>query len=222
MVSSRRGIRRFLPSAPAAFAAVACCAMALCFACCLLAPKVAHAAEGTPVVSVTSVNVGLFGIGSTSSLSESACDMTLPRFAPSVLSPAFTPEVIQVGKDCGMDWMCGITPCLCGSSDSWGGCSCNGLQDERPTYQAVSSDEGVVKVASAIGMTWLVPTGVGCADVTVTPSLRYHNGESAVIHVQVDGLQAADALVAGLVAVLVAAIVGMVVFVLRKKGRCVK
>lgn len=134
----------------------------------------------------------------------------LPRFAPLALTAVCSPASIEVGRDCGMDWMCGISPCLCGSADHWGGCSCNGLEEVSPQVSYTSSDEGVVRVVEALGRTWLVPAGAGEATVTASPSLRYHAGKDASFVVRVDGLQAGDATVAGVLAATVAVIVAAV------------
>lgn len=146
-----------------------------------------------------------------------AAALTVPRFAPSILNAACSPEHIEVGKDCGMDWMCGIEPCLCGSSDSWGGCSCNGLEEAHPAISATSTDEGVVRVVEAFGKTWLVPCGAGTANVTIMPSLRYHAAVPVTVSITVGGLQVADAFLGFFVVLIVAIVVGGIVMHRRMK-----
>ena len=75
------------------------------------------------------------------------------------VSASCDPETIEVGIDCGMEWMCGIWPCLCGSADAWGGCSCNGLETIAPDVSFSSSDEGVVRVQHVGDAVLLMPVG---------------------------------------------------------------
>ena len=166
-------------------------------------------------VRVEAVTTGLLGIDATAAVGEGGAGETLalPRFTPVAVSAACSPGVIDVGVDCGMPDMCGIDPCLCGSADAWGGCSCNGIEQVAPTVTYESSDQGVVRVEQAFGRAWLVPAGPGEATVTVTASLKYHETTTASVPVTVTGPAAADAAVGGIalaaVAVVIAAAFGV-------------
>lgn len=168
-------------------------------------------------VSAGETNVADASAGGAAAAGGEAHAVQLPRFAPLALAADCSPAIIEVGRDCGMEWMCGISPCLCGSADHWGGCSCNGLEEVSPQVVYTSSDEGVVRVVEALGKTWLLPTGSGEATVTVSPSLPYHAGQDAAFVVRVDGVRPGDALLAGAfaatVAVIVAAAFGICVIV---------
>lgn len=166
-------------------------------------------------VSVTSVSAGAFGIDATADVAggedgaaEAPAALALARFMPAALSTSCSPSSIDAGIDCGMDWMCGIEPCLCGSSDAWGGCSCNGTETVQPEVSYASSDEGVVRVAEAFGRTWLVPVGPGEAYVRVTASLEYHETTTVDVPVRIDGLALADAALAGCVLAAAAVVAG--------------
>ncbi len=208
--------------------AVAC---ALLGAAPALAPgqaRVAFAAQETPTVSVQGVSAQFLFLGESCELSavdaggeegeaaaskavaETESALELSRFAPLALNATCDPAAIEVGKDCGMDWMCGIEPCLCGSADHWGGCSCNGLETVKPQVTYASSDEGVVRVVQAFGRLWLVAAGDGVATVTATPDLRYHAGQPVSFTVEVGGFRLADALLAGMIVAAVAICVGIV------------
>lgn len=178
----------------------------------------------TPQLSVTSVSCGLPGLQQTLGANESdSLDqaLQLARLCPLQISATCNPSSIQAGIDCGMDWMCGIDPCLCGSADEWGGCSCNGLQEEFPVVGFTSSDESVVRVVEFAGSSWLVPTGVGEATVQVNTSLRYHDPQDFSFTVQVDSLQYADMLLIG-VSVLIIALIVLVVALVRKPRKSTK
>lgn len=178
--------------------------------------------EPEPVV-VEEVAAGAFGVESRSAVRDGAASLAAPRFCPVALSASCSPASIQKGIDCGMDWMCGIYPCLCGSADAWGGCSCNGLEEVAPTLVWTSSDEGVVRVAQAAGSTWLVPAGPGTATVTCTASLSYHEDAAVSIAVEVGGPTAADAALFGLAALAAVAAVAAALGIRRlARGRAAK
>ncbi len=149
-------------------------------------------------VEVLRVSAGAFGAESTAPLADGAGELALPRFCPVALSAECDPASIEAGVDCGMDWMCGIEPCLCGSADAWGGCSCNGLETTVPAVAYASSDEGVVRVAEAAGRVWLVPVAPGTATVTCTASLKHFADAEAHLAVTVGGPTLADGVLAGL------------------------
>ena len=152
----------------------------------------AFASEEGPVVEVESVQASLLGASESVDVAEQSGVLKVSRIAPLELNATCSPEVIQAGVDCGMESMCGIEPCLCGSADAWGGCSCNGLADVYPDVEFSSSNEDIVRIVQAFGRTWIIPVAAGKAQIFITPSLRYHTSQVAVINVEVSGLQAAD------------------------------
>lgn len=180
--------------------------------------------EAEPV-NIVEVRAGAFDLNAVAFTEGEPEGLTVPRICPTLLSARCDPASIEVGVDCGMDWMCGIAPCLCGSADDWGGCSCNGLVETFPSVHYSSSDEGVVRVVEAGGRAWLVPVGVGTATVTCAASLAYHEGTAVEVPVTVAGLLLADAVLAVLVLVavvlLVAAVLGVRAAVRRLWGRMV-
>lgn len=211
MASSRKDILRL----PRAALVMLACLMLLA-----LAPTAAFADEPR-TVSVEGVEAAALG-QSWQMDADAESGAAVARLTPMQLNALCDPASIEVGVDCGMDWMCGIKPCLCGSADQWGGCSCNGLTDEVPTVAWQSSDEGVVRVVEAFDRTWLVPVGAGKATLTATPSLSYHEGVPASVQVTVEGLQVADfaliALIAGMIAAVCAACFGVRRIVSKRKG----
>lgn len=185
-------------------------------------------AEGVETDATGSVcinSLDTFALGESATYVVDASDnaaliFEIPRFSPVVVTATCNPSSIEVGIDCGMDWMCGINPCLCGSADHWGGCSCNGLTETMPTLTLQSSDESVIRVEQWGQTQTLRAVGPGTAEVTCTPALTYHQGEATTVTVLVrDGISLPDILlvVAALVALgVVAAAVGAVVLAIRK------
>ena len=165
------------------------------------------------------VSAGAFGSESAAVVADGAGELALPRFCPTALSAECDPASIEAGVDCGMDWMCGIEPCLCGSADAWGGCSCNGLETTSPTVSYASSDEGVVRVEEAAGRVWLVPVAPGTATVTCTASLKHFADTEARLAVTVGGPTLADGVLAGLCLLAVALIAACVLLVRRAMKR---
>lgn len=149
-------------------------------------------------VDIVQVRAGAFGLDAVTSAEGDLEGLTVPRICPTLLSATCDPASIEAGVDCGMDWMCGIAPCLCGSADDWGGCSCNGLAETSPLVHYSSSDEGVVRVVEAWGQAWLVPVGVGTATVTCAASLEYHDGTVVEVPVTVAGPLLADVVLSAL------------------------
>jgi hypothetical protein len=152
----------------------------------------AFASEESPVVEVQSVQASLLGASESVDVADQSSVLKVSRIAPLELNAACSPDVIQAGVDCGMESMCGIEPCLCGSADAWGGCSCNGLVDVYPDVEFSSSNEGIVRILQAFDRTWIIPVAAGKAQISIAPSLRYHTSQVAVINVEVSGLQTAD------------------------------
>ena len=170
-------------------------------------------------VQVANVTAEAFGTSVTAGPGQ-AESLPISRFCPMAISASTDPVSIEAGIDCGMVDMCGIEPCLCGSADAWGGCSCNGLQTLEPTISYASSDESVVRVEQAWGRTWLVPVGPGTATLSCTASLKYFEDTSFQVAVEVGALTAADGALAGTalaaLAVIVLAVWGIVRLVARK------
>lgn len=98
---------------------------------------------------------------------------------------AIKPVSIETGIDCGMPDMCGIDPCLCGSADSWGSCSCNGLKKTLPTVKATAADANALNVDVQNGKVLVRGIKPGVSTVTVTASLVHFADVSQVVTVQV-------------------------------------
>lgn len=130
---------------------------------------------------------------------------------------ATDPEFVEIGVSCGMKGMCGEDPCLCGSADEWGACSCNGLQTVRPTFELAGADGidvGFVRIVDAPWGPWLVSAGSGEADVVVTAQMARHVPASCVCHVRVAPFGPLDALkIAGALACAVLVVMGVAVCV---------
>lgn len=148
-------------------------------------------------VSVQQVSATAFGIEMIDVAADGSMMLSMPRLCPVMLSSVSDPALISVGVDCGMDWMCGIEPCLCGSADAWGGCSCNGLDEIEPTVVYTSSDDGVVRVVEVANRSWLVAVAPGTATVTTTASLRYFSTATANVTVTVEGPALVDVVFVG-------------------------
>ena len=136
-----------------------------------------------------------------------------------------SPEYVEVGISCGMEGMCGQDPCLCGSSDAWGACSCNGLEVARPTYAlaaADGSDVGFVRIVDAPGGPWLVSAGPGEADVIVTAELAHYAPAATVTHIRVAPFGPFDALKIAALLVCAALLVAGVVMCVRAAVRGVR
>lgn len=161
---------------------------------------------------------GADGVEDVSYGGSSSLDVT--RLVPMALSAECNPAGIDAGDDCGMDWMCGIEPCLCGSSDAWGGCSCDGYVHITPDVSFSSSDESVVRVVQWNGSWWLVPVGSGQATITCTASLKYYDTTQASVSVNVPAeVTSADVtfvLGAAAVVLVTVAVVLVVVWAVRK------
>lgn len=131
----------------------------------------------------------------------------LDRLLPARISVACDPASIEVGISCGMADMCGENPCLCGSSDAWGDCACNGLQTLEPTVTYASGDESVVRIVVIGGKAWLVPMGSGHTTVEVHASLKHFTDADALLEVDVNPISAPEVLAIMLAIAAVAALV---------------
>lgn len=153
---------------------------------------------------------------------ETSCQvLSVPRLCPVALYARCNPESIDAGVDCGMSWMCGIEPCLCGSADAWGGCSCNGMQTLYPSVRYESDDESVLRVVEGLhGEVWLIPVGRGAATLVCTASLKNYEDTAVSYTVEVGEIGAVDAAFVGL-AVLAAALVGGVCVAFAQLARAI-
>lgn len=132
-------------------------------------------------------------------------ELHLGRFCAREMTVATDPATAEFGVSCGMDWMCGLDPCLCGSSDTWGSCSCNGLEERAPEVACASSDESVLRVEVRDGRIRLVPVGDGEAVLSLEASMDHHTPASAEVRVHVGGMEAAEWAWAASAAVAIAA-----------------
>lgn len=171
-------------------------------------------------VEIVAVNTQTLGSSETSAISDRSTSLSASRFCPILLSVECDPVSIEAGIDCGMEWMCGLYPCLCGSADAWGGCSCNGLETIYPGVSFSSSDESVLRVVEAFGKVWLIPISAGYATVTADVELRYHDASQVLIEVEVGAMTGADWALIGIVFVCVALLAGFVVLLLHAIRRC--
>lgn len=137
---------------------------------------------------------------------------------------ATDPASIEVGISCGMKGMCGEDPCLCGSSDAWGRCSCNGLREVRPAFsiaRADGADVGFLHVVDAFGKSWLVSCGSGEADAVLTAELEHYAPASVAVNVSAAPFGPLDALKALALVAVLAAVVAAVAFAVRAAVRAV-
>ena len=118
--------------------------------------------------------------------------VVLPRICPTIVESSCTPQTVEAGISCGMADMCGLEPCLCGKSDAWGSCACNGMETLSPQVTYASSDPNVVEVCTFMGKTFLVPHSDGEATITCTGSVRHYLDGEAVVKVKVDGFNGID------------------------------
>lgn len=95
------------------------------------------------------------------------------------------PQSIETGIDCGMPDMCGVDPCLCGSADAWGYCSCNGLKKILPTIKATAADPGIIDVNVQNGQILVRGIKPGTSTVKITVGLMHFAGASRMVSVKV-------------------------------------
>lgn len=112
-------------------------------------------------------------------------NITVQKGQRKAVTVSVLPQFIETGVDCGMPDMCGIDPCLCGSCDSWGSCSCNGLKRTCPTVTATASAPGLLSVRVKDGKLLVKGIKEGESQVTVTASLKHFEPVSRTITVQV-------------------------------------
>ncbi len=121
------------------------------------------------------------------------------------------PDEVQMGITCGMSDMCGEDPCLCGATDEYGACACNGFENVSPTITVSSSDAPVVRVVKVGDSYKIIALRSGEADITVNANLKHYGSATQTIHVNV-GAPAVDCICAWLIALIVclAIIVGII------------
>ena len=131
------------------------------------------------------------------------------------------PACVEVGIDCGMPDMCGIDPCTCGSADSWGICSCNGLSNAMPDISARAKDKKIAGVSVENGTLKIRALGVGTTTVTVAAALPHYGDGSATISVTVLPFGAGLYLVCILIAAAVcaAALLAVRAVLMRRQGK---
>lgn len=98
---------------------------------------------------------------------------------------SFAPETVEIGIDCGMPEMCGIDPCTCGSADTWGSCSCNGLCAAAPDVAISIDSEKTAIAAYKDGTLKIKALSPGTATITLTASLPHHVAAHQTIEVHV-------------------------------------
>ena len=81
--------------------------------------------------------------------------------------------------------MCGVDHCLCGSADSWGSCSCNGLKTTLPTVEATAADVSALDVGVQNGKVSVRGIRPGVSTVTIAASLVHFKDSSQTVTVQV-------------------------------------
>ena len=134
------------------------------------------------------------------------------------------PEVIEVGISCGMEGMCGEDPCLCGSSDEWGRCSCNGLRETRASFSIAGVDGaevGFAHVVEAFGRAWLVTCGSGDEDVVLTAELEHYVPAQSMLRMSAAPFGPLDALKVVALVAAIAALVAAIAFAVRWVGRAI-
>lgn len=201
-------------------------AAVLC-ACALLCPRAAFGEVSAlkldpQPLAVEQVQASAFATTTRGQVEDGTARLSIARLCPMAVTATCDPASIEAGISCGMDWMCGLRPCLCGAADEWGGCACNGTETVCPDVTFTSSDEGIVRVVQFAGKTWLVPVGEGTATVTCSAALRYHEDAQAAVEVTVGGMTGADAALIGCcvgAAAIVAALVAAICMLVRRMRR---
>lgn len=124
---------------------------------------------------------------------------------------ACSPASIECGIPCGMTEMCGQDPCLCGATDEFGACACNGRKTVCPTF-TLDDDGGCVALVDFAGKQWLVPKSEGSADVVVRASLPHHVDAVTTVHVDVKPFGVLDGVKVAIALVVIAAVIAGIVF----------
>ena len=148
----------------------------------------------------------------------SGAQASLDSLMPYKLDVACDPESIEVGISCGMSWMCGEHPCLCGVADHWGDCACNGFETQVPAIAVQSSNPHVAVLS--MGDSWYV-LGLAPeeADITVTASLQHYDDASQTMHVSCGGPSPLGILAIALALAVVAGAITLAVRAVRGAGR---
>ena len=158
-----------------------------------------------------------FDSGTALTVSASQETVTLRAGFSRKINITTLPSCVEVGIDCGMPEMCGMDPCTCGSADSWGVCSCNGLKNTMPDICARSMDENVAGVSVENGTLKIRALTAGRTTVTVTAALPHYGDGFATISVTVLPLGVGLYLVCALAAAIVCAAALLAVRAIRRK-----
>lgn len=176
----------------------------LVFVAVLALPCTAQAAE-----SAGTLDVACSSDGARWSQSDTV-QLAFPGAKPVEVS--CTPASIEVGISCGMEEMCGLDPCLCGASDAFGCCACNGFEQRSPEV-SISSEDILRAWPVHVGKRWYVVSLLpGQTQLHVTGELDHYDGYAADYRVKSATVSFAGVLV---LISLVAIVVGVVVLVVR-------
>ena len=180
-------------------------ALVLCLVSVPLLPSSAFAAETVGPLEVSCASDGT--VWAEGSMVE------LAVMALNDVKVTCTPSSIEVGISCGMDDMCGLDPCLCGTPDAYGCCACNGFEEISPDV-TMSSSNVLVACPVRIFESWHVVSLVpGEADITVTGTLLHYEDSVVAFHVE-SGVRSAANVAVGIVLLVV--VVAIVVLVVRR------
>lgn len=141
--------------------------------------------------------------------------VSLGRIDIKPLPVTTTPDVIVTGVPCGMVEMCGQDPCLCGATDEYGSCACNGRVDTRPQFSLTCDQDGVVALVSVFDRWFLVSLGTGSTEATLTASLPHYEEASMSLSVTVEAFSVLDVLKIIVGVAVVLALLAALVFVVR-------
>lgn len=180
----------------------------------VLAMLVFVAVLALPCAAQAAESAGTLDVACSSDGARWSQSDTVQLAFPSVKSVevSCTPASIEVGISCGMEDMCGLDPCLCGASDAFGCCACNGFEERAPEIAIASSNVSCAWPVH-VGQRWYVVSLLpGQADLRVTGSLEHYDGCDAVYRAEVGMASPAGMLV---LVVLVAFVVGVVALVVR-------
>ena len=189
----------------------------------LVAPQAAWAEGFVPDVPDAPMSIKAAELSALGDAAVAAPDGTidLAMLVPMDLRVECDPASVSVGVDCGMPEMCGIDPCLCGSADSWGACSCNGYQECYPGIECTSSNTDAVVVEGDGTGVRLRSVGPGTSTVSVKASMPHHEEAVAQFVVNAGVMRGADfaAVGIGVAAVALVACIVVAAVLLARKAR---
>ena len=222
MASSRKPYRMVRYSAPfSAFMSKALMMLMLAGAM-IATPQVALAEDFVPDVPDTPMSIQMVELSALGDNGRALPGETLEvaQLVPMQLRVTCDPASASMGIDCGMPEMCGIDPCLCGSADSWGGCSCNGYQECFPEFTCVAVDPGVVAVETTDDGVFLRSMGKGTTTVQVRATMPHHTDATAEFMVSSGAFRIADFAFIGIIVLVVAVLGGIaaaIIFAVRRR-----